>query len=194
MNTTPQQLGEILALTIESQRLGTSYENLLQKKASWEAAMSDEQSQKTLAAIGALIMKSAGYEDSMEHALFETLYNTEGPIMKANADRFLGPVAETLTKEAGIMDAVGTAADLGIKGTKLAALLAIGLGATGGGAYWALNRAIRQDDAEVEAKEEQAKHYRRVAHDLKRRMALEKEVRTGITTKAIEDETGAYVL
>ena len=194
MNTTPQQLGEILALTLESQRLGTSYENLLHKKASWENALTDDESQKVLAAVGSLIMKSAGYEGCAEDILFDTLYANEGPIMPCNAERFLGPVAEVLTKEAGITDFLTGAANVGIDGSKLAALLAVGLGAAGGGAYWALNRAIRQDDADVEAKEEQAKHYKRVAHDLKRRMALEKEVKTGITSKAIEDETGGYVL
>ena len=194
MNTTPQQLGEILALTLESQRLGTSYENLLLKKASWENALADDESQKALAAVGSLIMKSAGYEGCTEDVLFDTLYANEGPIMPCNAERFLGPVAEVLTKEAGVMDLLTGAANVGIDGSKLAALLAVGLGAAGGGAYWALNRSIQHDDADVEAKEEQAKHYKRVAHDLKRRIALENEVKTGRTSKLLEDETGAYVL
>ena len=194
MNTTPQQLGEILALTLESQRLGTSYENLLLKKASWENALADDESQKALAAVGSLIMKSAGYEGCAEDVLFDTLYANEGPIMPCNAERFLGPVAEVLTKEAGVMDLLTGAANVGIDGSKLAALLAVGLGAAGGGAYWALNRSIQHDDADVEAKEEQAKHYKRVAHDLKRRIALENEVKTGRTSKLLEDETGAYVL
>ena len=194
MNTTPQQLGEILALTLESQRLGTSYENLLLKKASWENALADDESQKALAAVGSLIMKSAGYEGCAEDVLFDTLCANEGPIMPCNAERFLGPVAEVLTKEAGVMDLLTGAANVGIDGSKLAALLAVGLGAAGGGAYWALNRSIQHDDADVEAKEEQAKHYKRVAHDLKRRIALENEVKTGRTSKLLEDETGAYVL
>lgn len=200
-NSEAKQVGEILGFAIASTAYGIPYETILEKKANWESGIKDEGTQKLLAKIASTIVSPE--INNVEHTLYNVIGKTEGPLMGYTADQLLGNAARVLgmQKNAGFLSGVAnTIAELAGKAAvtlpemyKTLLLAGAGLGVAGGSAYWALNRAAENDDAEVEAKEEQAKHYRRVAHDLKRRMKLEHDVKHGTTT-ALEDETDAYVI
>jgi hypothetical protein len=160
-----QQIGEILGFLLGSMDHGITYSEVLEKKASHENAIANEHYQKTLAKIGAGIFKAAGLADGVLYKLYSKIHDAEGPLTKEAAELVLAPVASAMTKSAG-----GSWVDWITEPGKLATLAATIAGTAGGGAWWAINRHARLEDAEIQLKKEQAKHYRRIAKDLQKRL------------------------
>lgn len=175
---------------------------------------SDEAAQKMICRVGSYIFKQAGMTDSFASKAFDVIGDIEGPIMKVAADMFLTPVVESLaafSKEvtetgidkaashiaAEIPEVIGKVLGAGKEATRLSLMGAGGVGLGLGGLLWALNRSAMQDDADITAKEEQARHYRQIARDIEKRVQLEqdKSEATKDIKKSIGDSSpDAYLL
>lgn len=142
------------------------------------ALQEDEALNKEILKIGAAIMREGGYEEDAR--MFELMQSTP-MITKYARAVYIDPVLEVLGAEAyaegelekqssGMLNSVTSALGLTSGVSRLAALAALGVGITGGGAYWAMNRDANTSDEETTAKLEQAKYYRSLAKELRRRM------------------------
>lgn len=183
-----QQIGEILGFLLGSMDHGITYSEVLEKKASHENAIANEHYQKTLAKIGAGIFKSAGLDGSILYKLYSKIHDVEGPLTKEAAELVLAPVAVAMTKSAG-----GSLIDWITEPAKLATLAATIVGTAGGGAWWAMNRHARVEDAEIQLKKEQAKHYRKLARDIQKRLLLQQKQAPELV-KALEEESNSFVV
>ena len=180
-----QQTGEILGFLLGSMDHGVPYNTVLEKKANYEAYIANEAYQKTLAKIGSGIFKNAGMQGCTTEKLFSKIASIEGPLTKEAADLLLSPIAETMTKYAFV--------DWITEPAKLAMITAALAGTAGGGAWWALNRHAREEDAAVEVKKQQAEHYRRLARDIQKRLLLQQKQSPELI-KALEEETEGFVV
>lgn len=176
--------------------------------------MASKEVQDSLCKAAMYILKAGGEADSTAYKLYETIEGFSGPLTKYSCDRFLNPVIATLNEASrelngepsvekvassllpGAASAVGKA--LGTGHNLVNNLMLIGglTGASLGGLAWYINRAARENDVEAEAKEEQARHYRRIAKDLQRRLKLEARDKEeeAVERVASEEVPSAYVL
>lgn len=144
------------------------------------ALTSSKVMQYKLLEMAASIFKEAGYYEDSDFC--DSLQRTNDPELefakKAVASAVLNVLGEEkVQEEERLMD---KQAGLGAKALaalsvvpsdtlKLVALSSMAVGGTGGAAYWYLNRDANLQDAETLVKEEQAKHYRRLAEKLRAR-------------------------
>lgn len=133
--------------------------------------------------IGATIFRAAGdYENAQMYELMR-----QRPILTKYAGAvYVEPVLEVLgdqsykeaeefNKRAGILSHLTSITGM-VPGTlQSLALISAGLGAGAGTIWWALNRDTEADDMEVQTKEEQAKYYRNMAKDIKRKAKVKAE-------------------
>lgn len=143
--------------------------------------------QVQLAKIASFILHAAGPEFTKTASAYDVIIQRNGVESKVGREMFIEPVAHTLAgleKSAVIADAAtaplkfateAVAAPLKIantgyeaiyKSALLSAIAGAGLGTIG----WTLFRDVKEDDANAEAKLEQAKMYRRIAKDLQKRI------------------------
>lgn len=179
----------------------------LRKKASKAyVCENDATFQKALAGIAETIFVRAGEDFKKSAAVYATIGKIEQPLTKFATATFISPILQTLAseetratlvKEAGLLKSIVGAGGALVNNTqealyKLAILSLIGGGAAGILAHTA-SRHMREDNAEAEAKKEQAKHYRRIAKDLQKR--IDATTSTSEFKKKIEDEGESdYVL
>lgn len=179
----------------------------LRKQASKAATcMSDINFQKAIAGIAETIFVKAGDEFNKSAAIYATIRERKEPLTKFATATFIEPVIQTLaaaaqydsmTKEASWIKSISSAIGGLWGGTqdvlyKLALLGLIG-GGTAGVVANIAGRHMREEDAEAEAKKEQAKHYRRIAKDLQKR--IDATTNKSEFKKKIEDEDESeYVL
>ena len=130
--------------------------------------------------MGAAIMREGGYEEDAQ--MYELMRGT--PIQSKFARAvYVDSVLETLgaaaydeAKQYQVKQAnpiIGGAAKLvGMtpEALQMAAIVSLAAGMGLGGGYWALNRDSNTVDDETAVKEEQAKYYKSLAKDLRRRM------------------------
>lgn len=152
--------------------------------------------------MGAAIMREGGYEEDAQ--MFELMRST--PMISKYAKAvYLDSVLETLgaasyqeaeeyqVKQAnpllhGAAKLLGMTPDV----LQMAALISVAAGTGLGGAYWAMNRDARSVDDETAMKEEQAKLYRQMAKDMRRRMR-DKGVQMTKTPEIVNKPTSAIL-
>lgn len=195
--------------------LGITPEEIVRHSAFSDKILSDETMQKDICKIAAACFKAAGMDSSVEFHLYNTMAKSASALSPVSVEKFVVPVVKSLNKQArtlheelmeksaapsvigGLMSKVfgtasGTIPDL----YKLYALLGAGAGTATGALTWYLNRDAAQDSADVEAKEEQAKHYKQIAKDLKKRLNIEENPKSkkAIQDSAKEQAEDAFVL
>ena len=132
--------------------------------------------QVQLAKIASFILRAAGPEFTKTASAYDVIIQRNGVESKVGREMFIEPVAHTLAsleKSAGIADAVAAPlkiANTGYEAIYKSALLSAIAGAGLGTIGWTLFRDVKEDDANAEAKLEQAKMYRRIAKDLQKRI------------------------
>lgn len=180
-----------------------------------DAMLSDVTMQKDICKIAAACFKAAGMDSSVEFHLYDTMAKSAAALSPVSVEKFIVPVVKSLNKQANVIheDLMEKSASPGVLGGllskvfgtatgtvpelyKMYALLGAGAGTATGALTWYLNRDAAQDSAEVESKEEQAKHYKQIAKDIKKRLNIEKEPKS---KKAIKDSAedqgeGAFIL
>lgn len=176
--------------------------------------MESKEVQNLLCKVAKYMLEAGGEGASAEYKLYDTIESYDGPITKYSCARFFNPVITTLnevTREIngeasmekiatsvipGIASIVGKTFGTGHSLVNSLMLLGGLTGASLGGLAWYVNRAARENDIEAEAKEEQARHYKRIAKDLQRRIKLEKkdEEAEAVERAASEEVPGAYVI
>lgn len=161
--------------------------------------------QKAIAGIAETVFLRAGEEFKKSAALYATIGKTETPLTKYATAMFITPVLDVLSAEAKqeelvkeaswIKNIIGAGGALANNTQELLYKLAL-LGLIGGGTAGVVaniaSRHMREDDAEAESKKEQAKHYRRIAKDLQKRLDATTKSEFKKTVEA-EDESD-YVL
>lgn len=155
-----------------------------------EVLRTDAEGQKMLCKAAKLILADPG---SYEWNIYDAIEKS-GSVGAVAFDTYLEPVMHTLisarlekvamTKSAvkglGALTGLGAMASGAYGAAKgavtdiatLLGLLAVGGGALGGGTLWSINRDPEEADVDIQSKEEQAQYYRELAHDLKKRIAL----------------------
>lgn len=195
--------------------LGITPGEVVRHSAFSDAILSDLTIQKDICKIAAACFKAAGMDSSVEFHLYDNMAKSAAALSPVSVEKFIVPVVKSLNKQANIvhetlMEKSASPSVLGgllskVFGTatgtipelyKMYALLGAGAGTATGALTWYLNRDAAQDSAEVEAKEEQAKHYKQIAKDIKKRLNIEKEPKS---KKAIKDSAesqgeGAFIL
>lgn len=176
--------------------------------------MASREVQSSLCKAAKYILEAGGEKDSTAYKLYETIDGFNGPLTKYSCDRFLNPVIATLNEASrelngepsiekvassilpGVASAIGRAFGTGHSLIRNLMLFGGLTGASLGGLAWYINRAARENDVEAEAKEEQAKHYKRIAKDLQRRLKLEARDKEeeAVERAASEEVPSAYVL
>lgn len=181
-----------------------------------DSALSTAAMQTAICKVAAYVLKEAGMSGSPEHVLYSSLSKSTGPLTQYSTERFITPVVKALAKEAKVvheenmeksaaqllstgamMKLFGRSIGSGPEALRLLALLGVGGGASAGALTWALNRDATQDDADIEAKQKQAEHYRQIASDLQKRLNLEHDnsPQTQAIKKTVADQgEGAYVI
>lgn len=149
-----------------------------------DTLLQDVHIQNMISKAAAVVLELGGEENSLHHRLFVKLAKATSPVSEVSVDRFITPVIEAFTehgqriREEGLSKQANKAAALfSLFGGSLRNLFLASL-AVGGGAGtlgWLANRSATQDDADVEALEAQAQHYRNIAKDIKKRVKLEDE-------------------
>lgn len=195
--------------------LGVTPGEVVRNSAFSDAVLRDETMQKDICKIAAACFKAAGMESSTEFNLYDMLGKSASALSPVSVEKFVVPVVKSLSKQAkvaheelmeksaapsvlgGLLSKVfgtasGTIPDL----YKLYALLGAGAGTATGALTWYLNRDAAQDSADVEAKEEQAKHYNQIAKDIKKRLNIEKDPdsKKSVKDSAKEQGEGAFIL
>ena len=162
--------------------------------------------QKALAGIAETIFLKAGDEFKKSAALYSIIGSKEYPLTKYATATFITPVLQTLAKESKrdslVKEASTIKSIIGAGGAlvnntqealyKLALLSLIGGGTAGIIAHTA-SRHMREEDAEAEAKKMQAKHYRRIAKDLQKRIDAEMS-KSDLKKKIEAEDESDYVL
>lgn len=178
------------------------------------ALMASKEVQDSLCKAAKYILEVGGEKDSTAYRLYDTIERFDGPLTKYSCDRFLNPVIATINEASrelngepsiekvassilpGAASVVGKT--LGSGHSLINNLMLLGglTGASLGGLAWYVNRAAKENDIEADAKEEQARHYRRIAKDLQRRLKLEARDKEeeAVERIASEEVPGAYVL
>ena len=195
--------------------LGVTPGEVIRHSAFSDKMLSDITMQKDICKIAAACFKAAGMGSSVEFHLYDTMAKSAAALSPVSVEKFIVPVVKSLNKQAhaaheelmeksaspgvlgGLLSKVfGTATGTIPELYKMYALLGAGAGTATGALTWYLNRDAEQDSTEVEAKEEQAKHYKQIAKDIKKRLNIEKEPKS---KKAIKDSAeaqgeGAFIL
>lgn len=196
--------------------LGITPGEVVRHSAFSDAILSDVTTQKDICKIAAACFKAAGMDSSVEFHLYDTMAKGAAALSPVSVEKFIIPVVKSLNKQArvvheelmeksaspsvlgGLLSKVfGTATGTLPELYKMYALLGAGAGTATGALTWYLNRDAAQDSADVEAKEEQAKHYKQIAKDIKKRLNIEES--ESKSKKAIKDSAesqgeGAFVL
>lgn len=194
--------------------LGITPGDVVRHSAFSDALLNDESAQKDICKVAAGIFAAADMADSVEYNLFDVMSKSASKLSTVSVEKFIVPVLKSLEKQAKVVHeelmeksaspsilggllakTVGAGTSVVPELYKLYALLGAGAGTATGALTWYLNRDANQDDADIEAKEEQAKHYTQIAKDIKKRLNLEDKV----TKKTIEDSAedqgeGAYII
>lgn len=205
------KLGYEAGLALGCAKHGIAAPGLRKKANVVKTCMSDATFQKALSVIAESIFKKAGSEFTKEAAIYATIAGKSEALTKQASEIFLTPVLEALAeaerydnlvKEASfIKDIVGGASSV-MNNTqdalyKLALLGLIG-GGVGGTLLWNITKDMREDTADAESKREQAKHYRRIAKDIQKRMDAKAKPITSKSNqfkKSLEEENESdYVL
>lgn len=134
---------------------------------------------KALLKIGAAIMRAGGYE---EEAKMYELMRGQQCLTKFARAVYIEPVLEVLGDESyreaeafekgakfDLAGLLSKSTALAPEALQVAALVSAGMGAGAGALWWALNRDVEAQDLEVQAKEEQASYYRRLAQEIQRK-------------------------
>lgn len=179
---------------------GMSEEEFRMSKAASAVIREDRDAQVTLCKIAKHILSSAG-ETGTAYRIYDVIEKSAGAVSGVTFDTYLAPVLHAVA-EAGVKDGLDKAAKVGIIPAAVAHTANLGsdafktllaaaglLGITGGGAWWAINRDPAEDDVETQLKRDQATYYKRLAKDLKRKVAQEeaKNPKIDATRKAVED-------
>lgn len=130
--------------------------------------------------IGAAILREGGYEEDAQ--MCELMQQTPMTTKYARAV-YLDSILETLGKAAydeaqdyqikqanPLISGVSKVLGMTPSALQMAALISIAAGTGLGGAWWALNRDSREVNDATAMKEEQAKYYRQLASEMRRRM------------------------
>lgn len=195
--------------------LGITPGEVVRHSAFSDKYLADVEMQKDICKIAAACFKAAGMDSSVEFHLYDTMAKSAAALTPVSVEKFLVPVVKSLHKQASAIheELMEKSAAPGVLGGllskvfgaaggtlpelyKMYALLGAGAGTATGALTWYLNRDAEQDSADVEAKEEQAKHYKQIAKDIKKRLKIEKEPKS---KKAIKDSAkdqgeGAFIL
>lgn len=172
--------------------------------------------QKLMCKTAEAVLEAGEEEESAAYNLVKALEEADNPVTRYALRKYIYPIMDALNSESndleGILDAekveksasvlsrmAETAGSVIGSGKNIAdSLLWLGglTGASLGGLAWYVNRAAKETDAEAEAKDEQARHYRRIAKDLKRRMAVEArdKVNDAVERAAYETSPNSYVI
>lgn len=194
--------------------MGIKPEEVVRHSAFSDAILRDETAQKDICKVAAGIFAAADMEDSVEYNLYNIMSKSASVLNPVSVEKFIVPVVKALHKQANIVHeelmeksaapsvlggllaktvGVGTSAIPELY--KLYALLGAGAGTATGALTWYLNRDANQDDADIEAKEEQARHYKQIAKDIKKRLKLENNVTNKSISESAEDQgEGAYII
>lgn len=195
--------------------LGVTPGEVVRHSAFSNAMLSDTTIQKDICKIAAACFKAAGMDSSVEFHLYDTMAKSASVLSPVSVEKFIVPVVKSLHKQASavheeLMEKSASPSVLGgllskVFGTatgtlpelyKMYALLGAGAGTATGALTWYLNRDAAQDSADVEAKEEQAKHYKQIAKDIKKRLNIEPEPKSkkALKNSAEEQGEGAFIL
>lgn len=179
------------------------------------AIINDIQMQGDLCKVACAILDNAGEVGSEAFMLYKSASETIArgeQLTKTAAEAFLFPVVEALDAAAkrvheevmeksagiGLVNFFGKLFGTAGKGMALTddiynklLALSIGVGGSGGALAWYLNRDANQDEADTETKLEQAKHYRRIAEDIKSRLASNS---SNIQNAAKEQSNSSYLM
>lgn len=200
------KLGYEIGLALGCATHGVSPAHLRKQAAKAYTCEHDLTFQKALAGIAETIFIKAGSEFKKEAAIYAQVGKSEQPLTKYATATFITPVLESLAeasrqdalvKEAGWFTDIIGAGSAAVNGTqealyKLALLGLIGGGTTGVIANM-VSRHMREDNAEAEAKKDQARHYRRIAKDLQKRIDATTS-KSDFKKKVEDEEESDYVL
>lgn len=212
--TTDYNKGFDAGVKIACAHRGVTPGDIVRHSAFSDKILQDVDMQKDICKIAAACFKAAGMEDSVEYNLYDMLGKSASALSSVSVEKFIVPVVKSLHKQAsaaheelmeksaapsvlgGLMSKIfgattGTLPDL----YKLYALLGAGAGTATGALTWYLNRDAAQDSADVEAKEEQAKHYQQIASDIKKRLNIEESPKKkDVEESAKSQGEGAFIL
>lgn len=180
---TDYTLGYRMGLALGCATQGVTPATLRKQASKAEACLQNISFQQAIAGIAETIFVKAGSDFEKSAAIYATIRKQQTPLTKFATATFITPVIQTLSaaaqhdalvKEASLLKSLGSAVSGLWGGTqdvlyKLALLGLIG-GGTAGVVANIAGRHMREEDAEAEAKKEQAKHYRRIAKDLQKRI------------------------
>ena len=183
------------------------------KQASTDAKLSYTPSfQQDVCKIAECIFKRAGYEGTLEHTIYDNLSKSTRPLSEVSVTRFIDPVLGALRKEASAIheemmeksanpvggigkffsSLFGAGTSTLPEALKYYTMAALTAGTGIGALNWYLNRDAEQNSADVDAKKEQAKHYKRIANDIKSRLALDEKDKEEDAAKDMGE--GAYII
>lgn len=194
--------------------LGITQEKVIRDSAFSKKLLEDADMQRDICKVAAACFKIAEGTTSVGYNLYDMLGKSASKLTPVSVEKIIVPVVKALSKQANIvheelMEKSASPSVVGglmskLFGTttgtipelyKLYALLGAGAGTATGALTWYLNRDAAQDSADVEAKEEQAKHYKQIASDIKKRLNIEDTDSTAaIKDSAKEQGEGAFIL
>lgn len=200
------KLGYEIGLALGCATHGISPATLRKQASKAHVCEHDLMFQKALAGVAETIFIKAGSEFKKEAAIYAQISKSEQPLTKYATATFITPVLESLAKaskqdslvkEANWFKNIIGAGGALVNNTQEALYKLALLGLIGGGTAGVIaniaSRHMREDNAEAEAKKDQARHYRRIAKDLQKRI----DATTGKSDfkKKVEDEEESdYVL
>lgn len=200
------KLGYEIGLALGCATHGVSSAHLRKQAAKAYTCEHDLTFQKTLAGIAETIFIKAGSEFKKEAAIYAQISKAEQPLTKYATATFITPVIKSLAeaskqdalvKEAGWFKDILGAGGTMINGTQEALYKLALLGLIGGGTAGVIanmaSRHMREDNAEAEAKKDQARHYRRIAKDLQKRIDATTS-KSDFKKKVEAEEESDYVL
>lgn len=157
---------------------------ILVKKAAQDIMDNSVEMQKLYSKAGARLLEMGGFEGSVPHRILCKCASYDTLLSPESYDQYIRPVEEVMQKQAkgAALEIIPKALGLLADAPYLAAALAAGGGALAGGGFYALQRAMEQGDAEVEAKYQQAKAYREAARQLVEKINNGKSNTTAVST------------
>ena len=199
--------GYELGFSMAGVSVGMSADDVAMSKAAAAVVREDKEAQEAICKVAKFIL-SFDDNSAYEQAIYSTIEKSAGAVSGVVFDTYLAPVLEAVAEAdakntliklakangAGPLKLYSAAASLGSDAFKTILAASALLGATGGAAWWAVNRGPSEDDIETQAKQDQAHYYRRVAKDIKRKLAQQEASNQKIvdTKKAISGND--YVL
>lgn len=151
--------------------IGIDPVQVIVKKAANDMIDNSLEMQQLYSRAGAKLLELAGMAGSENHRILCKCASSDRLLSEEVHNAFINPVKDTMQKMAGkggtILSGLASAAT---NAPYLAAVIATVAGGLGGAGIYALQRAMEQGDAEVEAKYQQAKQFRDAARQLQEKL------------------------